>query len=168
MGGAKLTESQSHAGAFQNAAVDAYKNMAGLEKAGFNPASTVSQTKMALAGGGMNMFASPETQQYKQAQDQFANAYLRFQSGANMSEPEIQRNLKNMMPAMGDKPEVVEQKRHAREEAIKSMGLAAGPANMLRQNPKLFDQTSMPVAPPATPTQGNATPSLWGQATVVK
>jgi hypothetical protein len=144
MGKNPLTEFQGKSGAYQISAIDAYKNMQKLEQAGLNPNTLKAQAQIALAGGKTNALASDEYQQYKQAQDQFANAYLRFQSGANMSETEIQRNLKNMMPAFGDNEKVIKQKQIAREKAIEAMGLSAGPANQLGQNPNLFNPSVSP------------------------
>jgi hypothetical protein len=169
MGKANATESQSHAAAFQNSALDASKNMAALEQSGFNPASLANQTKVSLAGGGLNIAQNPQVQQYKQAQDQFANAYLRFQSGANMSEPEIKRNLANMMPSIGDSQQVIAQKANARQEAIKSMGMAAGPLNMLN-NPMYQQQAPQgQVTVQGAPNQQQAAPvnTGWGKATIV-
>jgi hypothetical protein len=75
-----------------------------------------------------NLFVSSDARRYKQAQDQFAEAYLRFKSGANTPEPEIQRNLRNMMPAIGDDKAQIDQKRKARDEAARAMSIASGPS----------------------------------------
>jgi len=98
-----------------------------------------------------------EAQQYRQAMDNFANAYLRFQSGANMSEAEIQRNLKEMMPVFGDKPDQIKQKADARAEAIKLMGYSAGPGAQLLQQAGLTPSSANPAAP-ATPAAAPAKP----------
>ena len=147
--GTSLTEAQGKATTFQGVMMNAAKNMKDLEDKGFNPASFKAQAQLntpALA----NAAIPEQSQQYKQAMDNFANAYLRFQSGANMSEQEIQRNLREMMPAFGDKPNTIKQKAEAREQAIKLMGYTAGPgAQMLAQA-----GATMPTAPtaPAAPT----------------
>lgn len=150
--GNALTEAQGKATTFQGTMMNAAKNMKELEDKGYNPSSFKNQSQLAIAGTGpANMAIPVQSQQYKQAMDNFANAYLRFQSGANMSEQEIQRNLKEMMPVMGDKPENIKQKADAREQAIKFMSYSAGPgAQMLAQA-----NANMPTAPaaPTTPTQ---------------
>jgi hypothetical protein len=70
-----------------------------------------------------------------------------------MSEQEIQRNLKEMMPVFGDKPDTLKQKADARENAIRFMSYSAGPgANMLAQ----ANANMPPAAPPAAPTPAAA------------
>ncbi len=160
--GTALTEAQSKATTFQGNMITAAKEMKALEDKGYNPATFKNQSQLSVAGTtGANMAIPATTQQYKQAMDNFANAYLRFQSGANMAENEIQRNLKNMMPAFGDKPETIAQKARAREEAIKFMSYSAGAgANMLAQG-----GTVMPPSNPATPAAPAAAPAATGPRT---
>jgi hypothetical protein len=135
--GKPLTEFQGKAVAYGIAMQDASNNMKKIEEKGFNPASLKNQTSVSMAGGTTgNLFVSPEARQYKQAQDQFAEAYLRFKSGANTPEPEIQRNLRNMMPAIGDDKATLDQKQKARNEAARAMAIASGPAGANKiQNP---------------------------------
>jgi hypothetical protein len=148
--GNALTEAQGKATTFQGTMMNAAKNMKELEDKGYNPASFKSQSQLS-APSSANVMLPAQSQQYKQAMDNFANAYLRFQSGANMSEQEIARNLKEMMPVFGDKPENLKQKADARENAIRFMSYSAGPgANMLAQaNANLVPAN--PATPPAAP-----------------
>jgi hypothetical protein len=159
-----LTEAQGKATTFQGTMMNAAKNMKDLEDKGYNPASFKNQSQLAIAGTGPANIAIPaQSQQYKQAMDNFANAYLRFQSGANMSEQEIQRNLKEMMPVMGDKPENIKQKADAREQAIKFMSYSAGPgAQMLAQ--ANANMPTAPAAPPAAPSMPSAPLSFGSEA----
>lgn len=145
--GTALTEAQGKATTFQGTMMNAAKNMKDLEDKGYNPASFKNQAQLS-APSATNVMLPSQSQQYKQAMDNFANAYLRFQSGANMSEQEIQRNLKEMMPVFGDKPDTLKQKADARENAIRFMSYSAGQgANMLAQ----ANANMPPAAPPAAP-----------------
>lgn len=154
--GTALTEAQGKATTFQGTMMNAAKNMKELEDKGYNPASFKSQSQLAVGGTTVGNAAIPsQSQQYKQAMDNFANAYLRFQSGANMSEQEIQRNLREMMPVFGDKPDTIAQKAKARDEAIKLMGYSAGAgAQMLQAGMNQPTAPTMPAAPaaPKAPT----------------
>lgn len=126
MYGKPLTESQAKATAFQSQMIGAENNIKQLESKGFNPASLQSQAALKVAGSPLNIAASPETQQYKQAQEQWAEAYLRFKTGAAATESEVQRNIKTFFPQFGDKPEQIRQKAESRAQAEKDIGFAAG------------------------------------------
>jgi hypothetical protein len=125
-GGKPLTESQAKATAFQSQMIGAENNIKQLEAKGFNPASLQSQAALKVAGSPLNIAASPETQQYKQAQEQWAEAYLRFKTGAAATEGEVQRNIKTFFPQFGDKPAQIAQKADARRQAEQDIGFAAG------------------------------------------
>lgn len=163
--GTSLTEAQGKATTFQGTMMNAAKNMKELEDKGFNPASFKAQAQL-LTPQMANAAVPEPAQQYKQAMDNFANAYLRFQSGANMSEAEIRRNLAEMMPAFGDKPNTIKQKAEARNEAIKLMGYSAGPgAQMLAQAGATMPTVpTAPVAPPAAPPAPTAPLSFGSEA----
>jgi len=124
--GKPLTESQAKATAFQSQMIGAENNIKQLESKGFNPASLQSQAALKVAGSPLNIAASPETQQYKQAQEQWAEAYLRFKTGAAATEGEVQRNIKTFFPQFGDKPAQIAQKADARRQAEQDIGFAAG------------------------------------------
>lgn len=138
MGKNPLNETQAKASLYQGTMLNSTKEMKDLENKGFNPASFKTQAQLAMGGTATGNSMMPENaQRYKQASDAFANSYIRFQSGAGINQDEIQRNLKNMMPSIGDKPGQIEQKQRAREEAIKLMGLVAGPGNQLANKPQM-------------------------------
>lgn len=148
MGKNPLNETQAKASLYQGTMLNSTKEMKNLEDKGFNPASFKTQAQLSMGGTATGNAMMPEdAQRYKQASDAFANSYIRFQSGAGINQDEIQRNLKNMMPALGDKPGQIEQKQRAREEAIKLMGLVAGPGNQLANNPQMpsVPKTNAPV-----------------------
>jgi hypothetical protein len=124
--GKDLTESQGKASAFQSQMVSASNAVNTLEKQGFDPTSFKSQTAVRLAGGVANPVIPVAAQQYKQAQDQWSEAYLRFKTGAAATEPEVIRNNRTFFPIFGDKPEQIAQKAAAREQAERDIGIAAG------------------------------------------
>lgn len=158
--GKSLTEAEGKATTYQGTMMNAAKNMKDLEDKGYNPASFKNQAQLSSPSIG-NVALPAQSQQYKQAMDNFANAYLRFQSGANMSEHEIQRNLREMMPVFGDKPDVIKQKADAREQAIRFMSYSAGQgANMLQNAlPNAPAGTTMPANPATTPAVPAAAPA---------
>jgi len=124
--GKPLTESQAKATAFQSQMIGAENNLKQLEAKGFDPASLKTQSALKVAGGPLNALASPEAQQYKQAQEQWAESYLRFKTGAAATEGEVQRNIKTFFPQFGDRPEIIAQKAAARAQAEQDIGFAAG------------------------------------------
>jgi hypothetical protein len=124
--GKDLTESQGKASAFQSQMVSASNAVNTLEGQGFDPTSLRSQTAVKLAGGVANPAIPVAAQQYKQAQDQWSEAYLRFKTGAAATEPEVVRNNRTFFPVFGDKPDQIAQKAAAREQAEQDIGIAAG------------------------------------------
>lgn len=124
--GKDLTEAQGKASAFQSQMVSASNAVKTLENAGFDPTSFKSQTAVRLAGGVANPAIPATAQQYKQAQEQWSEAYLRFKTGAAATENEVQRNVKTFFPQFGDKPEQIAQKAAMREQAERDVGIAAG------------------------------------------
>jgi hypothetical protein len=146
--GKDLTEAQGKASAFQSQMVSASNAVKGLEAAGFDPTSFKSQTAVRLAGGTANPLVPVTAQQYKQAQDQWSEAYLRFKTGAAATEPEVLRNNRTFFPVFGDKPDQIAQKALAREQAERDIGIAAGRGANLGAQP--VTPTAKPEAKPAS------------------
>lgn len=95
-----------------------------LEKQGFNRAKISEGLKASLPG-----FAQPSlTKQQEQAERNFINAQLRRESGAAISQGEYDSAEKQYFPRPGDSPEVLEQKRANRQQAVEGMKIAAGRA----------------------------------------
>lgn len=168
--GKPLTEFQGKATNFGVQMAGSIKEMAAVEKSGFNPATTKNQALLSLPNSKLgNMFASPEVQRYKQGMDNFTENFIRFKSGANVPMHEIEKDLKNMMPQVGDSADQLNQKQRARERALQGMSISAGPGVKYimeaykTEAPAMLNQTSTVAAP----SQQSATPSLWGKATVV-
>ena len=70
----------------------------------------------AMSGGG-----STEQRQVRQAQREFTTAILRRESGAVISPSEFQSAAQQYFPQPGDSPEVIEQKRQARQRSIQGL-----------------------------------------------
>ena len=147
--GKDLTESQGKASAFQSQMVSASNAVNTLEGQGFNPSSFANQTAVRLAGGVANPVIPVVAQQYKQAQDQWSEAYLRFKTGAAATEPEVVRNNRTFFPVFGDKPEQIAQKAAAREQAERDIGIAAGRGANLGAQP-IGQQPKQPATPKPT------------------
>lgn len=81
-------------------------------------------SKIPLFGGA---FTSPEFKQYDQARRTFVNAILRRESGAAIAESEFESANQQYFPQPFDPPEVIAQKRAARELATTMMLAASGP-----------------------------------------
>jgi len=151
-GGKDLTEAQGKASAFQSQMVSASNAVKNLEAGGFDPTSFRSQTAVKLAGGTANPLVPVTAQQYKQAQDQWSEAYLRFKTGAAATEPEVTRNNRTFFPVFGDKPDQIAQKALAREQAERDIGIAAGRGAGLGAQPAI--PTAKPeVKPTNMPSQ---------------
>jgi len=151
--GKPLTESQGKASAFQSQMVSASNAVNTLESQGFDPTSLKSQTAVKLAGGAANPAIPVAAQQYKQAQDQWSEAYLRFKTGAAATEPEVVRNNRTFFPVFGDKPNQIAQKAVAREQAERDIGIAAGRGSMLGAQPIGQQPKQVPTKPAGMPSQ---------------
>lgn len=80
-----------------------------------------------------NDLQTEEGQQYNQALRQFTAARLRKESGAAISQSEIEESIKTYFPWPGDKEPVLKQKRDARQALMNSLKGEAGQAWKLRQ-----------------------------------
>lgn len=145
--GQNLTESQGAAAAYGMRMKEANSILAPLEKAGVKNTGLISGTVGGVVGlvpligdklegatgsvfnslpqilGGL----SPEQQQVAQARINFITAVLRKESGASISPSEFITAEKNYFPKPGDSDSTIAQKQKARETAIKTMEVQAGP-----------------------------------------
>lgn len=82
-------------------------------------------------GGGFFGFGrraiKPEAQRALAAQRAFANSLLRFESGAAISQGEIDNRMRILFPQPSDGPEGIKDKQNQRQAAMDAMRLAAGP-----------------------------------------
>lgn len=74
-----------------------------------------------------NAMRSADRQRYRQAQENWVRANLRMESGAVIGAEEMAKEIQNYFPQPNDGPEVIEQKRRAREAATLAMVTSAGP-----------------------------------------
>jgi hypothetical protein len=160
--GKPLNESQGKAAVFHSQMVGANNELNNVYVNGFNPNNPVAQAQTSMAGGMLNFLTPASSQQAKQAQNQWTEAYLRFKTGAGTNAHEIEANRKTYFPDVGDSPAVIQQKARMREQAQNDIAIAAGP-----QGARLGVQAN-PTAPVAPAPTQQTTPSLWGKAEVVK
>lgn len=72
-------------------------------------------------GAAANNASSPQQQKVEQAQRDFVNAVLRRESGAAISPSEFESAKKQYFPAVGDSPEVIQQKAANRQLATRGL-----------------------------------------------
>jgi hypothetical protein len=118
-----LTEAQAKAAAFVSQMQAAESELSSTK---FNPNSLKSQVEVGMAGGATNLLVGQEAQRARQAQEQWAEAFLRFKTGAASTEDEVRRNIRTYFPQPGDGPAVVEQKKRQREQAMQDVAIASG------------------------------------------
>lgn len=142
--GTKLSETQGKATTFAARMQDAENTIGKLEKAGVSG----SDMRTIAAGSGFtNWLASPEGQQYRQAQENWVTANLRQESGAAIGKDEMSKDIRKFFPSVGDSPAVIEQKTRARQVAQRGMMMQAGPG--AKDVQKIVDGPGA-VAPPAS------------------
>lgn len=120
-GKGKVTDTQRAARGFSVRMVKASKIIDRLEDTGFNPAST-GQSLASIT----NLTATKEYQKYTQAAKDWMRAKLRKESGAVISEEEIENEWDTYFPVFGDSDEVIEQKQQARLNAEQQMAIGSG------------------------------------------
>lgn len=94
-----------------------------------NPIGFWGQLRESVAPEALNnQMRSPEYQKYRQAADQWIRAKLRKESGATITPEESEGEFRTFFPQPGDGPQVVEQKKLARQQAIEGMKAESGGA----------------------------------------
>jgi hypothetical protein len=124
-----MTEAQAKAAVFQSQMAAAEKELGAVKR---DASKITSQADIALASSPLNAFASPAAQRARQSQEQWAEAFLRFKTGAASTEEEVKRNVKTFFPQQGDKPDVIEQKARMRQQAQHDVSIAAGSKSPLK------------------------------------
>ena len=124
---ATYTETQTKNGRFASAMYDAEKNLRLLELTeGYDPTSDADYWAQKAPGGLTGYLQSRQGQLYSQAKEQFINANLRSDSGANIAESEFRRKEAELFPVPGDTIATVEAKRKARLQQLKAMAESSG------------------------------------------
>ena len=151
----RLNESEAKGALFYSQMQSANNAIQGIVKNGFNPVDLNKQVDVRLAANDLgNFFASSGAQQYQQAAEQWAEAYLRLKTGAATNKDEIRRNAKAYFPMPGDKVDVVIQKNSMRKQAEQDVGLVAG------RGKEMVDQRNAAKIPTiSTDDEYNALPS---------
>lgn len=117
-----MTEAQAKAATFK-AQMEAAERE--LSSTPIDPTKLMSQLDIALASTGANIVSSPAAQRARQAQEQWAEAFLRFKTGAASTEAEVKRNVRTFFPQQGDSKEVIAQKSRMRQQAVEDLDLVA-------------------------------------------
>jgi hypothetical protein len=133
-----MTEAQAKAATFKSQMEAAERE---LKNVPLDMSKLWNQADVGIAGGMTNIAASPAAQRARQAQEQWAESFLRFKTGAAATKDEVILNVRTFFPQPGDKKEVIEQKARMREQAVKDISFAA-------------------TGKPAEPTQPSGLPSL--------
>ena len=127
------TESQAKAQTFYSQMTSASKELANLEKQGFDPTSIKNQAQVNLAGTAIRGAVSPEAQGARQAQEQWAESFLRIKTGAAATRDEVLRNVATFFPQVGDSQQVIEQKARARKQAEQDVLAMTKPGAVTQQ-----------------------------------
>jgi hypothetical protein len=106
-----------------------------------------------------NFMASPEGQQYRQAQENWVTANLRQESGAAIGKDEMAKDVRKFFPAVGDSQAVKEQKATARRVAMEGMTTQAGPG--ATSIPGMLTRSGSSASTPAV--SGNSVQTPDGQ-----
>lgn len=122
-GGANLNVEQGKNTGFLIRAEDANKTITDLEEEGTSGLNRLAES-VPLIG---NYLVGEESQRLRQAKRDFINAVLRQESGAVISPEEFANADQQYFPQPGDRPEVIEQKRRNRENAVKGFRIRSGP-----------------------------------------
>lgn len=141
-GKSNLTETQGKATTFAARMADAEKTIQAMEAKGVNGSD---MRTIAAGSPYTNWAASPEGQQYRQAQENWVTANLRQESGAAIGKDEMDKDVRKFFPVPGDADGVRAQKTQARAVAQQGMVVQAGPG--ANQIPKILSNANMaPVA----------------------
>jgi hypothetical protein len=146
-----LTESQAKATVFANQMITASRELDEIAKQGFTGTGRAQQLATFAAGtkgipftpaGPIAHMAAPQiAQKYVQAQRQWTEGFLRFQSGATITPAELEQGVATYFPQTGDGPQVIKQKEMMRRQAEQNMRAAAGAAG----SAKFLDRTATDI-----------------------
>jgi len=156
--------SERNAGGFYSRALTALDEMNQLNVGGVSMADH-------LAGGVPlvgNYLVSPEYQAFRNAGEAFVAAVLRQESGAAITEAEMDRSFQLYFPQPGDSPETIAQKERLREQAVRTLYDGAGRAQAGLLPPDQFFAPPAVEAPsegllPATPEGPSTGYPDWSQ-----
>lgn len=139
----KLTEQQSKDVGFYTRGLSA---STGLD-AGEGALTSLRDRAVSGVPGVGNYLVSPEYQQANQAGREFLAAILRKDTGAAITNQEMDIYGKMYLPQPGDSPETLRQKREARGTALDALRLGLGTAQGLTQ-PRVPSEAQAPATQP--------------------
>ena len=111
-------------------------------------ASSVAGSLPLVGGMAQRLIQPAETQQFKQAADDWIRAKLRKESGAAIGKDEMESEFRTYFPQVGDTPAVIAQKAEARRIATDAMRINAGG----QYRPYVPSPSEIPIAPVGTLT----------------
>lgn len=141
----KYSEGQEVSYNYANRMTESTSIIDDLEGGGFTPNLSTKMTEAIPFGLG-KFIQSPKEQKYLQASQDWIRAKLRKESGAVIGEDEMKAEFVTYFPQPGDTPELIEQKKQARETATKGMAKQSGregefapkPAGIVMENHPQF------------------------------
>lgn len=145
------SQERNNAGFYQRM-VSADGELDALTDAGYDPTNI--RDKLTV-GGFANMLATSDGQQYNQAAQNWVRANLRKESGAAIGAAEMDQEIANYFPQIGDSKGVIDQKSRNRDVVEDAMKLAAGRA--LPSGPASLGE-AMGAPPQPQPQHQNAAP----------
>lgn len=125
------TGEQKQALAFYRRGKEAIDTLTGATTGGQSLEDRIASINPALAAYGqrtINLLKGTDRQRYEQAQRAFTQAKLRKESGAAISPAEYESDALTYFAQPGDAPEVVAQKRTARDSVLEGLKFQSGPA----------------------------------------
>jgi len=137
------TESQAKAATFYSQMTSASDELKNLKTEGFDPNNPAIQAQVSIAGTRAGAFVPQEAQRARQAQEQWAESFLRIKTGAAATKDEVDRNVKTFFPSIGDKPEAVAQKERARAKAEQDVLKMTKPSAQQKSNFTVKDQQAL-------------------------
>lgn len=144
----KLTEAQSKDVGFYTRGVPANDALTKLENDLIDKGD-VAASKVPLVG---NMLVSGKFQKAQNAARDFLAVILRKDTGAAVTPSEFDTYGQIFLPAAGDGPEVIQQKREARVRALEGIRIGLGSVK------DIVEYARPKAAPPAAPSAPQATP----------
>jgi hypothetical protein len=125
----KFTEEQNKAASFARRMVTSHQTIDPLDMTQASRPGAVEQIVGGKLGDNyVGFLRDADRQKYEQAKRNWVTANLRKESGAVIGMDEMMQEITKYFPMPGEGPEVIEQKRKAREDATMGMLGAAGPA----------------------------------------
>lgn len=122
-----LTEIQAKSSGYLSTMLEASRSLS--EVRGYTPNNVAIALDTLSNGNPIRGELSQTDRRVLNAQQAFAGASLRLESGAVITPEEIARKARALFPLPGDGPDVQRDKRRQREAAIKAMRIAAGPGS---------------------------------------